>query len=261
MANYKPRKPKLPPLPVESDSRAKYDWVSARRDYIEGIVDGDGTLVYPKNADISEKYGIPGQSLANKIHKERWADHRNANERERALEIQKQRTKLLAKKAVVFDETAADAAQTAMKIIAERLLIIDAINQHDINRQKALLMAEEDGLEASYDELRPRWTFAEISELSKAFANFHEAGRKALGIKDDESGVTNNQTVNIEITTNVTEELRRNDETRQKALLSVLTNPNLVLPGVTDPVVDAELVEDETLELTTGEENDESEPK
>lgn len=259
MPRYKAhKKTSLPPLPTKPDVRERYDWSGARQDYINGVTDADGTLVYPKNIELSEKYNIPVQSLANKVHKERWNDHRQANERARAIQIQKDRTKLLAKKAVIFDETAADAASTAMKIIADRLFMIDKINQKDLARQAALLEIEEtEGVEAQYDELRPRWTFAEVSELSKAFANFHEAGRRALGIKDDESGVNNTQIVNVEITQNITDELKRDDETRQKALMSVLMNPNLVLPGVTTPAKTEEDPEVTQLAITSGEDEEE----
>ena len=249
-------KDKLPALPTKYDARTKHDWVAAREEYINGTLDTDGTLRYPKNAEISAKYGIPVTSLTNRISKERWSDHRQAHERTRLMKIQQERMKVLAHKAVIFDETAANVAQTAMKIILERLLEIDRVRQADKKRIAEILERMEAGEEVSREELRPLYAFSEISELSKAFANFHEGGRRALGIRDDETGATKTPSVTIEINTTLQSRLSDYDETRQAGLLSVLKNPNLVIPGVTDKIEDAEIVETEQIAITTGDEDD-----
>jgi hypothetical protein len=265
VAKYRVAK-KLPPLPITTDHRARYDWNHARRDYVEGVIDEDGTLVYPNNKQIAEKYDIPIQSLANKIHKERWRDHRVARERERSLEVQQERVKKLAKKAVIFDETTLNAAQAGIRIILNRLLLIADLDETDEQRIRGLKQAYENGEadDADFQKEIRRWVYyAEITELSKALEKFQIAGRTAAGIKEDESAITQNNTVNISLTqTNIREELERDDETRAQALLSVLRNPNLVLPGITDQVLEGTTV-DEPLEITDGspeaDENDRAE--
>ena len=200
--------------------------------------------------------------MLNKITKERWSDHRKAREREKSIEIHQQRLKKLAKKAVIFDETTADAAQVAQKLILERLLELDQIRQRDRARIQAVLDdwdSTDPGsvdMEALKIELRPMMWSTEIFELAKAMNLFAESGRRALGIKEDETGVTMNNQINIEIgTQNVQSALSSDDEARAAALLQVIRNPNLVIPGLTSPVVEAEVVE-EPLEITDGSEND-----
>lgn len=260
MPKYKIKKPQLKELKPTTSPLARYDWNSAREDYINGWKDSDDVIVFPKNKELAERYGIPLQSLLNKITKERWADHRSARERERSIETHQLRLKTLAKKAVIFDETTADAAQVAQKLILERLLELDQIRSRDRARIQAVLDdwdatdPNSVDMEALKAELRPMMWSTEIFELAKAMNLFAESGRRALGIKEDETGVTMNNQINIEIgTQNIQSELGSDDEARAAALLKVIRNPNLVIPELTVPdlVVDAEVVE-EQLEITDG---------
>ena len=56
--------------------RAKYDWETIKRKYIEGIVNKDETIVYPTLRDLSAEYGMnisvigitdSGQTIINMI--------------------------------------------------------------------------------------------------------------------------------------------------------------------------------------------------
>lgn len=258
MANYKLTKPKLKELKPTTSALARYDWNSAREDYINGWLDSDGAIVYPKNKELAEKYDIPAQSLANKINKERWNDHRNAREREKSIEIHQMRLKKLAKKAVVFDETTADAAQIAQKLILDRLQELYEVRERDKARIQNVLEewdnADPDSvdMEALKIELRPMMWSTEVFELAKAQSLFAETGRRALGIKDDETGVTMNNQVNIEINAqSVQSELNSDDEARAAAILQVIRNPNLIIPGMVQPSTD-ESIAVEQLEITDG---------
>lgn len=263
MTNYKLKKTtKLKELKPTTSSLARYDWNSAREDYINGCRDEDGAIVYLKNTDLAAKYGIPYQSLVNKITKERWSDHRSAREREKSIEVHQLRLKKLAKKAVVFDETTADAAQLAQKLILDRLVELSQIRERDKARIQAILEdwdatdPQDVDMEALKIELRPMMWSTEVFELIKSLNLAAESGRRALGIKEDETGVTMNNQINIEIgTQNVQSTLNSDDEARASALLQVIRNPNLVIPGLTDTVVDAEVVT-EQLEITDGAENE-----
>jgi hypothetical protein len=256
MPKYQIKKTKLKELKPTTSALARYDWNSCRDDYINGMADEDGAIVFPPNKVLAEKYGIPLQSLLNKISKERWSDHRSAREREKSIEIHQLRLKKLAKKAVVFDETTADGAQLAQKLIADRLAELVRIRERDQARISRVLDDwevaddEEIDMEALKIELRPMMWSTEIFELAKAQSLFAETGRRALGIKEDETGETINNQINLSVTQNVQRELTSDDETRAAALLGILNNPNLVLPGFTRaPDIDAEVVE-EALEIT-----------
>lgn len=255
MPKYTLQKPKLKELKPTTSALARYDWNSARDDYINGMLDDDNVLVFPKNKELAEKYGIPLQSLLNKITKERWADHRSAREREKSLELHKTRMKKLAKKAVIFDETTADAAQRAQQLIADRIEELYQVRERDKARIQAVLEEwdvtdpEDLDMEALKVQLRPMIWSTEIFELAKALSLFAESGRRALGIKEDETGITMNQQINIEVN-NVQKEMSSDDETRAAAILEVMRNPRLVLPGFNAPVIDGEVVE-EAKEITT----------
>lgn len=251
------KKPKLTELKPISDS-ARYDWAHAREDYINGITDDEGVVRYPKNAEICEKYNIPSQSLSNRINKERWADHRAARQREQSIALHQARLKKMAKKAVIFDETTADAAQVAQKIILERLLELDQIRIRDRVRIQRILdewdeTAPEDvDMDYIKQQIKPLMWSTEIFELAKAMSLFAESGRRALGIKEDETGITMNNNVSIEINSvNSNNVLTSDDETRAAALLQVLRNPNLIIPGLTDKKESIEQV-DKPLELESG---------
>lgn len=256
MPKYQISKPKLKELKPTTSALARYNWNDAREDYINGMLDDEGVLVFPKNKDLAEKYGIPLQSLLNKITKERWSDHRSAREREKSLELHKTRMKKLAKKAVIFDETTADAAQRAQQLIADRIEELYQVRERDKARIQAVLEEwdvtdpESLDMEALKIQLRPMIWSTEIFELAKALSLFAESGRRALGIKENETGTTMNQQINIEVTS-VQKELTSDDETRAAAILEVMRNPRLVLPGFTAPDIEGEVIE-EAKEITAG---------
>ena len=253
------KKTKLSPLPDKNRKNAVYDWLSIREDYINGTEQEDGIVVYPTPTELSEKYGVPYQSLLNKSHKERWNDHRAARTREKNIAIHQERVKKLAKKAVIFDETTVDAAQVAQKLVLDRLMELESIRERDKARIQRVLAewdVTEDSdvdMEALRKELRPMIWSTEIFELAKSLSLFAESGRRALGIKEDETALTMNQQINIQmVSQNAQDELDSDDENRARAILQIIRNPNLVIPNLVEPETVPELeniVEAEVLEI------------
>jgi len=265
VSKYKVTKTKntLPALKKTYDARAKYDWISIRKDYIEGMDDGEGSTVYPTHGQLIEKYGVPEQSLRNRASQERWEDHRQAHKREITIVRQKEMAKKLAKKAVAFDEQAADGAIEAMRLIEARLPIIKDIQEWDDARRLALLEQLENG-EVEMDtktvrnELRPMVSSSEFESLAKAYALFQDVGRKALGLTDGESAINSQVTIEVSQLQNpVAQEMVKDSDARGREILRILKNKNLRLPGYTD-VVDAEVINEGSKELTDGSEQQES---
>lgn len=250
---------RLDPLPDSYGERSRYDWINIRKDYIEGALDEDGTVIWPSVSALAIKYDINGQQISNRANKERWSDHRDAHQRQIAVARQKAAAVDLAKKAVKFDEQAAEMAVTAQTAIQNRLIQIMQIQEVDKDRIDTLLeeiATTHEVPEALRKELRPLVSAAEFESLMKALALANEVGRKALGIKDDEPAIR--QQVNIEttISNNVTQQLRQSNEERNQALLNFFNNKNIRIPGVTSGTqleLEPGLVEDEEGEIVEAE--------
>jgi hypothetical protein len=218
---------KLPVLREQYDQRTKYDWLSARKDYIEGYEDAEGTIVYPGPKEISERYGIPYGNVTTFISKERWKDHRDAHMNEIALARQKEHSKVLAKKAVKFDEQAADAAQVGQELILGRLLELRSFRAADRARAEDLLERMEQGEIIPVTEFKSLLWHTELESLANSLDKFQNIGRKALGITDNDSTTVNH----VEITqTNIGTEMARTDQNRAEGIMQLLANKNLNLP-------------------------------
>jgi hypothetical protein len=250
MAKYKIKtKEKLPELKARYDERSKYDWLDVRAAFIEGTRDSDGTIVWPSVPELAKKYSIPEAALRNRVGSERWRDHRQAHQNQLAVERQKEHAKVLAKKAVKFDEQAVEASTVAQQIVLDRLYEIQELKTLDQPRLNEIRDRVEQGEIIDPRELRQSVVgYSELESLAKAFNLFNEVGRKALGLKD---GETAGAQTNIQINqiTNVAEQLRQSDEQRNQALLSVLQNSNLKLPGITtgkqEEILEGEIVDDD----------------
>jgi hypothetical protein len=245
--------PSLPVLKTENDERSKYDWATIMNEYVYGIQEDDGAVVYPKPKDLEARHNVPAQYISNRATKEKWVQHKEAHQREEALARQKEHQKRLAKRAVKFDETAADAASTAMQILHERLKQIRTIQILDIERQAELIEDLAVGnreVDSEFrSELKPLYSTYEIESIAKSMGISMEVAHKALGIEDGKPAINNTiQIANIA----PSQALQEADEHRQKALESFFQNKNVRIPqfGLNAPeddilnAIEAEIVED-----------------
>lgn len=251
-------KPKdsLPQLREKYDPRTKYDWVTARTEYIEGYKDSDGTIVYPGPKEISERFDIPYGNVTTFISKERWKDHRDAHQNRIAVERQKEHARVLAKKAVKFDEQAAEASAVGQQLILDRLLELQELRNYDrvrVEELKARMLA---GEVIPVSRFKSIIYHAELESLANSLSKFQDTGRKALGITDNDTTVTQHVEINQ---TNISNEMARPDQARAEGILQLLANKNIKLSGLQEQreIQNQEVVEAEVIELTDGSENDE----
>jgi hypothetical protein len=246
----------LPVLREKYDPRTKYDWLGARKEYIEGYYDADGTLVWPGPKDISERWDIPYGSVTTFISKERWKDHRDAHQNEMALARQKEHSKLLAKRAVKFDEKAADAAEVGQRLILGRLLELEELRAADRNRAEELKRRMDEGEIIPVTEFKSIIYHSELESLANSLSKFQDVGRKALGITDTEANVTQH----VEITTtNISTEMQRTDQNRVEGILQLLANKNIELGELSRArdEQNKQIVDAEYLEIEAGDGDDE----
>lgn len=241
-------------------SRAKYNWTDAENDYVQGMEQGSegaSQIVWPGYKEIAEKYDIPLQQVKNRAYKLRWSDKRKAREIKVATDIRRERVKGIADKAVRFDESVYDASTLGVALIRKRLedlfvLVGSEMDPRSVENLKNKFIATG---ELKAQDFHGTLYFKEMNELSKALQQFHDTGRKALGIKDDDGPQV---VVDIQ-QTNVTTELMRPDIARVTGFLSVLQRQNVQLPsGIaqTQPDDDDEIVDSEIVyELEPGDDD------
>ena len=224
------QKTKLPVLPESYTERAVYPWLNIRTEYIEGFEDDDGTWQWPSVKELAARFDMPEKPLQNRMSKERWLEYRKAHQNKIALERQKEHEKVLAGKAVKFDEQASATAIFGIELIYERLEELRSLKGIvEQNREIAIAKVQE-GEWVNPSQLKASAiSGAELESLAKAMAMFTEAGHKALGIKDgDTINLTQN---NLEVTqTNIREELQRADGDRIKEFVRIIGNNRFSVP-------------------------------
>lgn len=243
---------KLPELKQEYDERSKYDWQAIRSDYIYGMEDADGTVIFPKPKELEEKYNVPAQYISNRATKEKWLKHREAHQNETAIVQQKEFQKKLAKKVVKFDERVADDSMTAARILGTRLRQMEIIQAADQSRISELVNELAEGtreVDQNFrSEIKPLISSYEVEAIVKAMEIVIETGHKAMGVEDGRAAITNiTQIANIQSPSQALQEL---DEKRQEAIANFFQNKNARIPqlgiGVEDEdeIVEGELVDD-----------------
>lgn len=241
-------KTKLPELKAKYDERSLYDWKAIRTDFIEGIQDDDGTYVWPDVKTLAEKYNVPDNQLQNRATRERWKDHRSAHQNQLAIARTKAHAKMLAEKAVKFDEATVEITELAKEHILRRFRELEELDPVIRQNRQLLIEAVEAGEHVRVSDLKASaFSGTEYESLMKALALAAEVGRTALGIKESESPM-NMTTNNIEVyQTSIREELLRKDSDRFAELARIMGNPNLSLPALTqgEDIVDAEIVQPE----------------
>ena len=239
------QKTKLPVLRESYDERSVYPWMNIRTEYIEGFEDSDGTWQWPSVRELAERFEMPEKPLQNRASKERWLEYRKAHQNKIALERQKEHERVLAGKAVKFDEQAVETAFFANQLIYDRLKELEKLKEI-IERNRELAIEKVDAGEwVNPSQLKASAiSGAELESLAKAYSMFNETGRKALGIKDGDVNLTQN---NIEVTqTNIREELLRKDGDRIQEFMRIVGNKRFSVPM-------------DQFGLTTGDEEDDEE--
>lgn len=233
---------KLPELKTEYDERSKYDWQTIRNDFIYGMEDAEGTIIFPKPKELEEKYNVPAQYISNRATKEKWLKHREAHQNETAIVQQKEFQKKLANKVVKFDERVADDSMVAARILGDRLRQMEILQAADRTRINDLINELAEGtrqIDGSFrNEIKPLISSYEVEAIVKAMAMVVETGHKAMGVEDGRAGITNTiQIANIQSPSQALQEL---DEKRQEAIANFFQNKNARIPQLGIGVEEAE---------------------
>ena len=139
--------------------RAKYDWETIKRKYIEGIVNKDGTISYPTLRDLSAEYGMDISVIGRRAKADQWTVQREIFVNKINMERQQKKAETISDEGSAFDLKCFNISQDA----ADRV-------------HRMMQKAE-----------KP----AELSMLSQALKNLQTVGKAALGDKDgQQDGIT-----------------------------------------------------------------------
>ena len=139
--------------------KAKYDWETIKRKYIEGIVNKDGTIVYPTLRDLSAEYGMDISVIGRRAKADQWTVQRDIFVYKINMERQQKKAETISDEGSAFDLKCFNISQDAA----------DRVNE-------MLQQAE-----------KP----AEVSMLTQALKNLQTVGKAALGDKDgQQDGIT-----------------------------------------------------------------------
>ena len=139
--------------------RAKYDWETIKRKYIEGIVNKDGTINYPTLRDLSAEYGMNISVIGRRAKADQWTVQREIFVNKINTERQQKKAETISDEGSAFDLKCFNISQDAA----------DRVNE-------MLQQAE-----------KP----AEVSMLTQALKNLQTVGKAALGDKDgQQDGLT-----------------------------------------------------------------------
>ena len=145
--------------------RAKYDWETIKRKYIEGIVNKDGTISYPTLRDLSAEYGMDISVIGRRAKADQWTVQREIFVNKINMERQQKKAETISDEGSAFD------------------LKCFNISQDAADRVHRMIQEAE----------KP----AELSMLSQALKNLQTVGKAALGDKDgQQDGLTIKVSVN-----------------------------------------------------------------
>ena len=145
--------------------RAKYDWETIKRKYIEGIVNKDGTISYPTLRDLSAEYGMDISVIGRRAKADQWTVQREIFVNKINMERQQKKAETISDEGSAFD------------------LKCFNISQDAADRVHRMIQEAE----------KP----AELSMLSQALKNLQTVGKAALGDKEGhQDGLTIKVSVN-----------------------------------------------------------------
>lgn len=143
----------------------KYDWVTVRTEYVEGMQDENDNHKWPTMKELSIKYAIPHAYLRRIAASEKWKDEKNnfITNYEHARHTEK--IKFLAKKSAKFDENCINIAEEGIRKIKDT--IFNAEKQITEKGVRILMGIEE------------------LESIAKTLEKFQKIGRLALGNSTD----------------------------------------------------------------------------
>lgn len=220
-------------------------WGDIRREYVEGRVFDEGKKtekrVWPTQKELSERFNVGEQQIANRSSKERWTELRNQFEIKMTMEYQSRRAKRMAQVANEFDDTAYTVAERGIAMVTIRLgEIAQEIEARQNLRDNSLALLR-GGVLPKKEEMYSGINYRELEGLANSAARFQEIGMRALGTNIDRSAVVgpDGQIIDpTKATLDIRTELVRDDADRAAALTAAMIDAGVLDPAIVDAIID-----------------------
>lgn len=218
-----------------------------RMEYIEGVRQSDGTIVFQNLLDLAEKYDLNYGTLKNRASIERWTDKRNAHQLAVNAELQKKRQQELAKEAHQFDGRMLDGAKLGANLVTQRLAEIAQEQNRSKARQERVQQILDAGGAVDKKDTYSAIYYKELQGLADSLETFQRIGMRAMGTDVNRVEVTGANGDPVQHVVSVREELHRDDPERLAATLQALMEAGILdqsNPAI-DNVVDVTIIEDD----------------
>lgn len=250
----------IPPKERSKGGKPQFDWVTIRQEYVEGILKPDAKDEFdrwwPTYAELAERHGPAEITVSARGGRERWKNLKDQQAVEYTRARQRKRADKIANAAVQFDDNALKVGEMGIALVMSRLgeVATEMQMRKEARRDAVARMAA--GEDVKVKDLRSAVYHQEMLSLANAAEKFQQIGLRALGAP--ETGNTTNVNVNVDAstnTTNVAQELIRDDKERAVALVAAFAEIGALPSGFIDALgtvdrteredlVDAEIVED-----------------
>jgi hypothetical protein len=204
------------PAPMAVDAA---DWTTVKSEYVEGILDDGGNLVWLSLDQLGERHGVSAWSVRDHSRQEDWVASRAMFQRRMEFERQEAKAKEAARLGADLDVSALRIARGGMAITSARIAELGAKAQRRSQELQQTPNAEP--ATKPVDSL-------ELDRLQRTAAGWYELGTKALG---DAQRVRLEVDVHAEL--EVTAEVR---DQRSLGLLAILADIDKLDEGVEDVI-------------------------
>lgn len=244
-ANYtsadRPRTPKKPgpkksvarkPRKSNPDRGRKYDWLTIRTAFIEGIQDEDGAeRRFLNMKELAEHFGIPTQRIRERGAEERWYDQREQYRMKMAKRRQAKRILELSEESLDFDSKSLGLAKLGMAMVTTRMSeIARDVKEQQIRREEAVKQ-QANGYPVDPEDMQTVIDARELDTLARAATGWQMLGQKALGTDvqrmEIQQDIQHNIDMDVEVTS-ISAELGRDDPERLAGFLQAAKRAGLL---------------------------------
>lgn len=234
-----------------SPGHPKYDWLTIRREYVEGYQEEHG-ITYPTLQELATKYGVPHKTVRMRSAKERWRHLRAQHLRTIEAAKRAKRAIRLGEEAADFDTKSLNVAKLGIAMVTQRMAEIakDVREREELKAKFAEDLAA--GRMPKFDIRKTAGGSVidarELDTLARAGMQWFDLGKKAMGEATERTETT--ISIDVEETVNVTSTLMMDDAERMAAFLEAAIDSGVInadLPKELRASMDHETLEDEDL--------------
>ena len=207
--------------PHEDNGQRKYDWDLVKDIYVQGLIDeGTGERRYHESMkDLSRYTGVPYAKLRERKAKQHWDDERSAFQAQKMKLDSEHRAAHLVGEMVDFDSKALAGSKVGIMLVQARLAEM-------AEQLKAERYRVSEGSSQTLEMIGSGWIdSSELTQLSRAMAQFQDIGRKCLG---DVEEIASMPSVGMNTVIDIREELTYADDERIARSLQLLDGAGLL---------------------------------